>query len=344
MPKISVVICAYNAGDYIEKAVKSCLLQTLADFELIIVNDGSRDNTLAVCSCLAMKDRRIRVIDIENSGPSRARNIGMSYARGEFVTFCDADDTIDSGAFETMYEAAVRDGSDMVICGYHHDLVKDGEIICTTEIAAGDAIFKTRAELFQKFIELKSKFIIDPSWNKLFSRRIIAENGLMMPVGELFEDTSFVLSFLGISCKVSLINKCFYHYVQREKGSITRSYNPRKLDDLKRLYGELADFTVGTGERIREYCSMFYIRTVYSCLSELCIKGEPDGGELSSRVKAAINDGLFTDAVKKAVANSFSDRVTLFAAKTGNITVNKLYCRILYFIKNKARRLFNKLK
>ena len=102
MPKISVILCAFNAEDTLSAAVRSVLLQTQSDFELIIVNDGSRDKTQAVASQFCLEDPRVRLVNIENGGLSNARNVGMSLAKGEFVAFCDADDTVDQTAFETL--------------------------------------------------------------------------------------------------------------------------------------------------------------------------------------------------------------------------------------------------
>ena len=233
MKKLSVILCAYNAESFLESAARSVLNQTFKDLELIIVNDGSCDETFAIASQLANDDPRVTVVNIENGGLANARNIGLSKATGEYVAFFDADDTADDDCYETMLNAIERDGSDLCIAGYYHDTVLKDGTVSTVLFSEPDATYNTREELFQGFVGLKSKFILDAGWNKLYRRSIIVENNLKFPLGELFEDTAFVLSFLKTSCKVTVLDKCFYHYMQRSYGSITKAYNPRKLGDLK---------------------------------------------------------------------------------------------------------------
>lgn len=344
MPKISVIICAYNSAAFIKKAVESCLGQTLSDIEVILVNDGSADNTLELCEEFSRIDPRVKVIDIENGGPANARNVGMLEATGEYIAFCDADDYIELDAFEVMYDAALSNDSDMVICGLYHELYKNERSVSIHRVFVDAAVYETQDELLKDFIQLKSGFILDSSCNKIFKRSVIIENSLTMPIGELFEDTSFVLSFLNKSCKVSVLDRCFYHYILREKGSITRSYDKRKLTDLNRLYSELKSFTDKADDNVKSFCDMFYIRTVFSCLCELYGKGVTSRKEKISVVKSAVQSQVFKTAVKTAKSNGFSDKVTLIVARSKCVWLCRLYSHVLWFMKNKARRLFAKLK
>ena len=118
MPQISVIIPIYNAGKFIKKAVDSLLQQTFGDFEIILVDDGSTDNSLEIINDLTSKDKRIRSIHQENAGVSRARNAGINNSCGKYLIFCDADDEFECDAFE-KYIARLRDCDfDFIISGF----------------------------------------------------------------------------------------------------------------------------------------------------------------------------------------------------------------------------------
>lgn len=339
MPKISVIMCAYNAEKYIAKAIESVLGQSFKDIELIIVNDGSCDSTLAICSDYAMRDKRVRLLDVSNGGPAKARNIAINIAKGDFLTFCDADDYIDLDAYKVMYNSAVQDGSDMVVCGYYNDIYKNEKLVSSSPQVTKNAVIKNKQELFDMFIELKSRFVFDSTCNKLFKRSVVAQNDVLMPEGEIFEDTSFVLKFLIFSCKVTVLDKCFYHYIRRESGSLTKGFNPNKISNFKRLYLELWSFVAEASEDVKNYCSTYYLRTIYSCLSEFVgTKG------FKEQVRAQIVDDTFKYSSQNAYKKGLSNKLTVWVSKTKCVFINAMYCKILRFMKYKARRLFVKIK
>lgn len=344
MPKISVILCAYNAEQYLSDAVNSVLGQTFKDLELIIVNDGSCDSTLAVALQFCQRDPRVKLVNIENGGLSNARNVGIGQATGDFIAFCDADDTIDSGCFETMYEAVCRDATDMVICGYHHDTVKKDGSVSTVDVFEPSAVYYTREQLFDGIVGLKSKFILDASWNKLYRKKIIDENNLLMPKGELFEDTAFVLSFLECSSKVSVLSDCFYRYMQRSNGSITKRYDERKLSDLKKRYRQLKEFVDGADTKVKRFVEFYYVKNVYSTLSNSFDCKDFTRRQRNELFKTELKSDTFLGCVKSAEGYGFADKVTVFVAKCGFIWFQKFYCKAIWFLKRRAAVLFAKIK
>lgn len=116
-PKISIIVPVYNLENYIEKTVSQLTNQTYKNLEIILVDDGSRDNSLEICNTLAKNDSRIVVIHQENSGVSAARNTGIKHASGEYIGFCDGDDTIENDIYEFLYNNLVADNADISICG-----------------------------------------------------------------------------------------------------------------------------------------------------------------------------------------------------------------------------------
>ncbi len=342
MPKISAIICAYNAADTLKKAALSVLGQSFDDIELIVVNDGSSDSTAEVCSELGKLDTRVKLVDIQNGGVARARNIALEHAEGEYVTFCDADDYLDDGAFETMYNAIEGNGSDMLICGYYHETVtKNG--LSRVEVTAKDAVYTSKQEIYSDFIELKSKYLIDAMCNKLFRRSVVVENGLKFPEGELFEDTAFNLDFLEASERLTVLNKCYYHYIQHKGRRVTGQYNFEKLQYLTDRYYKLLRFCTDGGKHLQSFCHLYHIRNVYSCLSA-SFGAEMSRRERKALIKDAINDGLFLECAKNADGVGLANRLTVKVARSKSLFLNRLYCKGIYVAKTKAAVLFTKFK
>ena len=343
MPILSVIICAYNAADTLKKAALSVLSQSFYDLELIIVNDGSKDATLSVASELAMTDNRVRVINKENGGVARARNLSLKAALGEFITFVDADDYIDDGAFEEMYNAVCESGSDMLIAGYFHEnIIKNG--VSRVEVKAKNAVYKVKQELYPDFAELKSKYLVDAMCNKLFRRSVIADNGLKFPEGELFEDTEFNLRFLEITQKLCVIDKCFYHYIQYKGAGITRSFEPKKAEFLTDRYKLLLKFCDDADEELKGYCHIYHIRNMFSFISGTYGVKEMTSKERTVIVKDIISDDLFKSCTSKARATSRADKISLAVAKSKSPALTKAFCKGIFILKHKAAVIFTKFK
>ena len=116
-PKISIIVPVYNLENYIEKTLEQLISQTYKNLEIIVIDDGSTDNSLNICNTLAKNDNRIKVIHTENKGVSSARNTGIMHATGKFISFCDGDDAVESDMYEFLYKNLVADNADISICG-----------------------------------------------------------------------------------------------------------------------------------------------------------------------------------------------------------------------------------
>ena len=116
MPKVSIIVPVYNMQNYLKKCFDSLINQTLADVEIIVVNDESTDNSPEIIEAYALMDKRIKVINRKNGGLSMARNSGMSVATGEYIGFVDSDDWVELEMYEKMYDLASKHSADIVIC------------------------------------------------------------------------------------------------------------------------------------------------------------------------------------------------------------------------------------
>ena len=220
-PKISVIVPVYNTEKYLSKCLDSILNQTLTDIEVIIVNDGSTDNSQQIIEDFVKKDTRISFIVKENGGLSDARNVGIEASIGMFLAFIDSDDYIDPIMFQTMFDLAEKHQSEIVMC----DLVKVDE--------NGNEFrdLPQSPQLPDKII-LKENFTIFGEMscfacNKIFKKSLFNQHKFKK--GIHFEDIELIPKLILNSTIISKVNQPFYKYFERQD-SITKTHTAKGLD------------------------------------------------------------------------------------------------------------------
>lgn len=211
-PTVSIVIPTWNASDSILLIINSILSQSFTDFELLLVDDGSTDNTLSVLRAVEKSDDRIHVFTKPNGGPSSARNLGLEKATGKYIQFYDADDNIAENALSTVMEAATE-GSDVVISGWQIDLET------ARGVARNYKMVSPPTETITKDINdyivrsLGSSGTLYNLWNKLFKAEIIHKNNLRFREDLRFgEDLLFSLEYFKHIKSIAIIPQVTYHY------------------------------------------------------------------------------------------------------------------------------------
>lgn len=220
-PIISIIVPIYNVGKYLPKCIESILNQTFKNFELILVNDGSTDNSGVVCDDYAKKDTRIKIIHKSNGGVSSARNAGLYVAKGEYIGFVDPDDYIDKNMYEKLYRLCIDNNSDIAICRFNREIngkiqnkESTEEIIELNNMEAMNELFKGNLYRFSLC-------------NKLFSKKCF--NDVLFPEERIHEDLSTTYKLFANSKKAVYINYCGYIYVRRENSILTSTYNEKRL-------------------------------------------------------------------------------------------------------------------
>lgn len=215
MPKVSVIVPFYNVENYIEKCLETLVNQTLEDIEIILVNDGSKDNSKVIVQKYIKKyPEKIVYLEKENGGLSDARNYGIPYAKGEYIAFLDSDDYVEKDMYKTMYEIAKNEDSDMVECDFIWEYPN------RTRVDVG-AIYKNKHEMIEKIRVV--------AWNKLIKREILEKSQVRFPKGYRYEDTEFTYKLISFIENVSFCKIPMVHYIQRE-GSISKSQNERTIE------------------------------------------------------------------------------------------------------------------
>lgn len=212
-PAISVIIPVYNAQEGLGQCIDSLLDQTFSDYEIIILNDGSTDNSLEVIQNYASKNDSIRVIDKENEGVAKTRNRGIVLAKGEYIVFIDNDDFIAPDYLECFYEAIEKEKLDIVIGGYKR-VNKDHKILFQQDLSQTDW----------------SKYIVVAPWARIYRTSFLKENDIQFfdyPIGE---DVIFTLTAYNLTDKIKVIDYNGYNWFFNERSisnTSQRGFNPK---------------------------------------------------------------------------------------------------------------------
>jgi glycosyltransferase involved in cell wall biosynthesis len=244
MSKISVIIPVYNTEKYLQECIDSVLSQTFTDFECILVDDGSPDNSGKICDEYAKKDKRIRVIHKENGGVSSARNAGLDIAQGEWIIFVDSDDWVDEKYLEFLYDNAIKNNVDVSICGVN--VFEDGftwhRDKCTRSVTL------TPKEAILIMFDIRVSFG-GFSFNKLFKKQIIDNNNLRYDESVSYmEDVQFFYNIFKVVGRIYYSSQPCYFYRQT-KTSVTRQvgFTPAvdtAITALDNLYAKERDFKI----------------------------------------------------------------------------------------------------
>ncbi len=220
-PIISVIIPVWNGARTIQPCLESVLSQDVPSMEVIVVDDGSTDDTWAILQTLAQGEPRIRPIRQENAGASVARNTGLEVCLGEYVRFVDADDVVPAGSMRALLDAAQANGSDLVLAAYTEVFAGARALRCLNkqDETIGQAEFLARLE------RLANSFYYGVLWNKLFQGDIIREKKPRFTPGLHWgEDFVFVMAYLAHCKRFTYVTQPVYDYIRNPRGLVVRQF------------------------------------------------------------------------------------------------------------------------
>ena len=228
MAEISIIVPVYNVENYLENCIESILNQTFKDFELILVDDGSTDNSGKICDIYKKKDSRIKVIHKNNGGLSSARNTGLDIACGKYVGFVDSDDSIHPKMYEVLYNLIEKYKSDISCCNYKYtyDISNQNH----EELNLNEVIEMSNIESIEKLYDKDLGVKLVVAWNKLYHKRLF--DNIRYKVGRLHEDEFMAHRILYNSKKITYVDNELYYYLQREGSIMSKKSYKRKVDTL----------------------------------------------------------------------------------------------------------------
>lgn len=214
--KLSVIVPVYNVEEYICECINSIICQTYKDLEIIIIDDGSTDNSGAICDEFANKDSRIKVFHKANNGVSSTRNTGIELSTGELITFVDSDDTLDCEMYETLVSIIINNNVDIAHCSYKRidgsEIKKIGD--------SGKLIVQDRTEGLECLIS--GRLFVGSMWNKIYKKELIKNIRLREEL-VINEDVLFNIQAFDLAQSSGFIDKCLYNYFVRTASSATNT-------------------------------------------------------------------------------------------------------------------------
>ena len=358
MKNISVVVPVYNAEKFLKKSIESVLSQTYQNFELILINDGSVDNSEAICNKYAFADKRIKVISQKNSGPAASRNAGVRNAAGDFVFFLDADDFIDSKTFGALIAEYDKYQPDLVMSNFCK-LENNGKIINqkATFIPDGEPftdkikiLSKTDiADYVRHFLKHFSNHLISYCWARLYKLSVIKNNNIFANEDmRLFEDSVFNLEYLKYADKVVFVNEPFHTYTM-PNNHITASMAIVKSDSLlhdmaifkqkiveffQQLNADfkiIADINKEIGHALIHQTIIVFIRSCRQITKQ-------NRKIVYNEIKKIINSDIFKESLPNYSPLKGNSKILPLLAKLKMINLIILYCRF------KAYKRYGKIK
>lgn len=255
LPLISAIVPVYNAQAYLEACVNSLLEQTYQNIEIVLINDGSVDDSGALCDQLAEQDRRVRVIHQKNQGVSATRNNGIHCAKGEYLVFVDSDDTVDAQYVQTLYQEMTEHDADLVICGYRMCYSKYSKEIHADKGLCISSIAQNEQIITQTYV---GKLLNSPC-NKIYKKKLISHNfDSSLTMGE---DLVFNLQYLKNVGKLKVTPKVLYNYIFHTNSAVT-TYKPNRMDNVIRVNQYLLEF----------YADMFGESNQHAALVDQCVR------------------------------------------------------------------------
>ncbi len=324
--KLSVVVPVYKVEKYLARCIESILEQSFADFELILVDDGSPDRCPAICDEYAQKDDRIKVIHQTNRGLSSARNAGIECASGEYIAFIDSDDFISKNMFSILMQNALDHQAD--ISGCSAVLVAEDAEAEFTEQTHLDVYERNEAVLQMVFFRQFSVNV----WNKIFRRALFSS--IRYPEGMLYEDLATMYRLIDQSNIVVISDAKLYAYVQRSGSIMNRTgymMEPEKVvitDDMVRYFSAKEYFTHDEKEKILAGGVNSLLNDIYKMASRRNLKRN---ARYTEQLRAF--DKHYSMAIKDCRYLSGKSRIVLWSAANAPGLLDAAYGRLRAFLR-----------
>lgn len=282
---ITIVVPIYNIEKYVEKCIESIIGQTYKNIEIILVDDGSKDNSGKICDEFATKDHRIKVIHKENGGLSDARNKGLEVARGKYIVFVDGDDYIEQDMIEDLYSNLKENNLKIAVCGAYRVIGNKKNFFKKTY---NKKIF-SKEEALIKIIDERNDFRVW-AWNKMYDISLF--KNIRYPLRKIYEDVGTTYKLIDLVDEVIYTGKQSYNYCDRAD-SITgiEIFNEKELNRIE-MCEEMCDYIEKKYDKLKYYYEFFKI-TQYIAVINIMIKSNLYDFEIINKTRKLISKNLF---------------------------------------------------
>ena len=266
--KYSVIIPVYNVENYLPRCIDSLLTQNYSDLEILLIDNGSGDQSGQICEDYATQFSNITAYHIPNKGVGSARNFGLSKAKGEFICFVDADDYLVGNLFSDV-ESQLDSQLDLLVFSYYNSIEKNlSEIDRSAKILPTEGK-KDKSDFIALFQELWLTDMMYTVWNKIYRREFLEEHRIIFEQYELGEDVRFNLNVYESVHKVSFSQTCYYVYISGRAGSAMGRYNPKRMSYQLEELGKIDQLMVRWDIHNDRYISQIKARILMSNIQNI---------------------------------------------------------------------------
>lgn len=238
MEMVSIVVPVYNMGSKIQDCVKYILQQTYECIEVILVDDGSKDDSYEKCLEIAQKDPRVSVIHTDNQGSGPARNEGIRVASGRYIYFPDADDYIERNAIETLVANIIDSNSDLVVFGYKNIDINQ-KLISTKTYKSKIVEAEEARKDYSSFLSMYGEYTVQGApWNKLFDLEVIKKFNIKYPALRRHQDQGFIARYMNVAARLCFIPDVLYTYYVNDLKKEWDKYPVDYIEAVKGLFEE----------------------------------------------------------------------------------------------------------
>lgn len=345
--KISIIMPVYKVEEYVGSCIESIQKQTYDNWELYAVDDGSPDNSGAICEEYAAKDNRIKVLHKENGGAPSARNMAIDLADGDYFYFLDSDDWAEPTMLEDMVNLAEENNAQLVVAGFYIDTYYNDVDKFTQEQCVESRVFKTQREFRENAHKLFDKNLLYTPWNKLFNAQYIRENKLYFP-NTFWDDFPFNVSIVKDVERVVVTENKYYHFIRKRAESETAKYRSDmydKREEEKQWMIDLYKHWDVSSPEVDEFIARRYIERVIGCIENVTNKNcQLSPAEKKAEIKKMISTEYAKWAAKTARPDSGYMKIMLLPIKWHNVTLTYWEGLVISRVKSSNTEMFAKLK
>lgn len=342
-PDVSIIIPVYNVEKYINRCVDSIINQTYKNIEIILVDDGSTDSSKEICDNYKV-DNRVVVIHKRNGGLSSARNEGIKNANGDYIMFVDSDDYSEPNYVETMFNTIKELNSDLVVCGYYIEYVKQK---ITKEIKPeSQNKVHDDSNLKESIYNLQMSGCFDVVWNKLYRKEILSKNSIVFEqTGMPMEDFIFNCEVFKNINKVVVIPELLHRYLRQGEETLVRKTDRsllektiRKIDICKNLYSKYDMFDGKHKECFAKEC----ITAMFACVPNMYRNKDLKLKDKINEYSKMISNEDLMCSINLWKPDNTLMKFYVFLLKLENPIFMSIIFGLLFFIRNNFEGLYSK--
>ncbi len=336
-PLISVIMPVFNVERYLEQAVNSVLQQTYENFEIILVDDKSKDSSPEICDKFVAADKRIQVVHkAENQGVGFARNTGLELAKGEYILFVDPDDYLDTSLLSNI-TGKLTPKTEILVFGVNRFFEdKNGSVKKAEKLSPAKASTSTPAEVGDVFIDLNKTKIFPFVWNKLYKTSFLKEIDVKFEKTNITEDFLFNIHVFSKANYIDVIPDELYYYRKPQHETLASAYNPDFFNLCKRKYLLEHEFLNTVGSTKEENYQLIYAAYVRHLVS-VFLKNKLKSANLSkdeqlNQISLVLNDELTVDVLGKYIPDNIVMKIISAIFKTKNPQISYIITCFASFI------------